>query len=83
MDIQEEIIKSIELIVQKTVDRSNTSCDIPSVVKEISGNKYRVSVNGSDMWVKCGTNLTLSVGTTVWVHIPNGNIRKGFILAYR
>lgn len=83
MDIQEEIIKTINVMIAKKLEKSNISTDVASVVQEINGNKYKVLVNGVKIWVKNGCNISLSVGTPVWVHIPNGNINDAFILAYK
>lgn len=83
MDIQGEIIKTIDIMIAKRLEKSQISTDVASVVQEISGTKYKVTINGTKSWVKCGTNLSLNIGTPVWVHIPNGNINDAFILAYR
>ena len=83
MDIQGEIIKAIDVIVAKRLEKTQISTDVASVVQEVSGNKYKVTINGVKSWVKCGTDLTLNVGTAVWVHVPNGNINDSFIIAYR
>lgn len=83
MDIQKEIINAIDVMIKKSLEKYRTSQDIASVVQEISGSKYKVLINGNTFWIPCGTNLTLSVGKPVWVHIPNGDTKKAFILAYR
>lgn len=69
MSIQEEIIKTVETIVQKYLGRLNMSRDVVSVVTAISGNKYKVNIDGTDYWVKDGIGLNLTVGTQVWIRI--------------
>ena len=83
MDIQEELIRTINMMISKKFEKSKISTDVPSVIQEISGNKYRVIIKGTSYWIKCGTNLSLNVGSPVWVHIPGGKIDAAFILAYR
>ncbi len=83
MDIQKEIINSIDIMIKKNLEKNRISQDVASVVQEISGSKYKVLINGNSTWIPCGTNLTLTVGKPVWVHLPNGDIKKAFILAYR
>ena len=69
MSIQEEIIKTVETIVQKYIGRLNMSRDVVSVVTAISGDKCKVQIDGTDYWVKDGIGLNLTVGTQVWVRI--------------
>ena len=83
MDIQKEIINTIDLLIEKRLSKLTMSRDIPSVVTDIDGDKYIVNINGGKQKLKCGTNLTLSKGSTVWVHIPNGDFSKAFILSKR
>ena len=69
MSIQEEIIKTVETIVQKYIGRLNMSRDVVSVVTAISGDKCKVKIDGTDYWVKDGIGLNLTVGTQVWIRI--------------
>lgn len=69
MSIQDEIIKTVETIVQKYIGRLNVSRDVVSVVTAISGNKYKVNIDGTDYWVKDGIGLNLTIGTKVWIRI--------------
>lgn len=69
MSIQDEIIKTVETIVQKYIGKLNMSRDVVSVVTAISGNKCKVNIDGTDYWVKDGIGLNLTVGTQVWIRI--------------
>lgn len=82
MNIQEEILKSIELMLQKALEKHQTS-DVASVVTEIKNNKYKVTINGADYWVKDGVGIKPAVGTLVWIHVPNGQIGNAYISARR
>lgn len=81
MDIKDEIIKTIELLIDKKIKTSPS--DVPAVVLGISRNKYKVSVNGIEYLVNDGVRLQPSIGTSVWLHCPNGNISKAYIAALR
>ena len=83
MDIQNEIIRTIELMVDKIFEKKKVCRTIPSVIQEVDGDLYKVRINGGDFWLKSGTNLTLAKGKAVWVHIPDSNITNAFIIAYR
>lgn len=85
MDIQSELIKTIEMMIDKKINKNSGSEMIPSVVRDINadGNRYLVHINQIQAWVKCGTDITPSVGKSVWVCIPNGNISDAFIIAYK
>ena len=69
MSIQDEIINTAETVVKKYLDNLKISRDVPSVVTAISNNKYKVTVDGVDHWLKDGIGLNLTVGTQVWIRI--------------
>lgn len=69
MSVQDEIINTIETIVNKYLGRLKIPRDVVSVVTAISGNKYKVNIDGTDYWVKDGIGLNLTVGTQVWIRI--------------
>ena len=83
MDIQKEIINTIDLLIEKRLSKLAISRDIPSVVTDIDGDTYIVNINGGKQKIKCGTNITLTKGSPIWVHVPNGDFSKAFILAKR
>lgn len=79
MNIQNEIIKTIELIVQKTVENQQ-NLDVSSVVIDINENKAIVVVDGNTYEVN--NTLGLKKGDNVWLHIPNSrkNINQMFMI---
>lgn len=98
MNIQREIIKTINVLADKAIrDRmSEISLDIAATIKEIKTEtrlegdtnitvpiEYKVSIDGTDYWLKVGTGITPIVGQSVWVHIPNGKYTNAYILAYK
>lgn len=86
MNIQREILRTIEVIVQKAIEDLNIPRDVPTIIKEqdLKGN-YLVTIDGSDYWVKDGVGLgVLAPMTSVWVHIPySDNLSSAFIIAKR
>lgn len=83
MSIQDEIINTVETIVQKYLNKQKLSQDVATVVTAISGDKYKVKINNSEYWVKNGVGIELGVGNQVWVHIPNNSLKDMFIMAKR
>lgn len=83
--LQDEIIKTIETIVQKYISTTtnNQSRDVVSVVTGIKGNKYQVKIDNSTYWIKNGVDIEINVGNQVWIHIPNGKMNEMFIMAKR
>lgn len=77
LTIKEEIIKSIDEIVEKRVQ--NLSRDASGVVLEIKNKKYKVNIDGADHWIKDGVGINPNVGTAVWIYKPYGQIRNAYI----
>lgn len=69
MSIQDEIMNTVEIIVQKHLNKLKIPRDVVSVVTDISGDKYKVNIDGTNYWVKDGIGLNLTVGTQVWIRI--------------
>lgn len=69
MNIQKEIIQTIETLVKKEIQKQSQSRDVVSVVTGIKGDKYKVTIDGAEYWLKDGIGLNLAVGTQVWVRI--------------
>ena len=83
MSIQDELFKSIEILVQKAIEKQNVNRTVASTVEEISGNTYKCNIDGAYYWIKNGTGTSLSNGTAVWVHIPSGKMNSAFIMGTR
>ena len=80
MNIQDEIIKTIKMMVSKEIENQR-NLSVASVVTEVKGNKYKVIVDGAEYWVKDGVNINPTVGMAVWLYKPNGNMNNMFIMA--
>lgn len=84
MSIQQEVLKSIEIMVKESIAKFMNT-EVASVVEEINGNDYIVSIDGNRFAVKDGINLRPTVGTPVWVKCPygRGNMTGAYIMARR
>lgn len=82
MDLQEELLKAIEIIVDRKIINSSPVQTVTSIVKDKRDGKYYVAINGADYWVTNGTNITFNIGSAVWVHVP-GDLNNAFIIAKR
>lgn len=84
MSIQQEILKSIEIMVQESIDKLQNA-EIASVVEAVNDGMYTISIDGYKFEVKDGVNLRPSVGTPVWVKCPygKGNMTGAYIMARR
>lgn len=83
MNAQDEIIRSIEYMIQSAIQKMKLSQDIPSVISKKENGKFIINLYGKDIVVKDGVNLNPNVGTPVWIHVPNGNIKDAYIAAKR
>lgn len=83
MSIQDELFKSIEILVEKYLDKRMLSRTVASTVMEVSGDKYKCSIDGATYMLKNGSGVALTKGTAVWVHIPNNKINNAFIMGTR
>ncbi len=84
MSVQEEIISTIETMVTNYLDKHHKTSQtkiVSSVIADVNHNRYKINLNGSDYWIKNGTDAVLYTGTPVWVLIPNGVIGDMFIMA--
>lgn len=84
MDIKQEIIESINIIVNRSIQKLVNN-DIATIVEEIDSTRgrYKVRINGVEKYVKDGVGISPIVGQSVWVHLPNGVLKDAYISARR
>lgn len=83
MSIQDELFKSIEILIQKALEKQNLNRTVASTVEAIKGSTYKCNIDGAYYFVKNGTGLSLSKGTAVWIHVPGGKMNNAFIMGKR
>ena len=78
MDFREEIIKSIQTIINNNSGGYQSDRTYRSIVKNITDKGYVIlDGTGSERTVKCCIpNIELRVGQSVWVKEPMGDLRK-------
>lgn len=83
MNIQEEILNSMQIMIDKSLEKATTTKTIPSVVEGISNNKYVVTIDGNRCEIYDSVGCNPTIGKGVWVQIPNGDLKKAFITGLR
>ena len=75
--INENIIKAIDLLIEKRLKKVNYDITFSSVVYEVHDNgTYTIIKDNQRHRVKCAIpNLDIKIGTQVWVKIPCNKLR--------
>ena len=81
-NVQDEIIKAIDLIVQKALETYRDN-DVIGMVTKVNGAMCTVSINGANYTVKNGIGVALAAGDSVWLRIPNNNYNNMYIASKR
>ena len=83
MSVTEEIFKSIKIAVDEAT-KGLTNMDVAGIIKEPEGsNAYWVTIDKTDYKVPNDSGMTFKTGDLVWIHSPNGDFNKKFIIASR
>lgn len=80
----DEIYKTVEVIVQKYLEKAKMSQQVAGVVLGTSGKddgKYIVSVKNGKYLMKDGVGINPKPNTSVWVCVPNGDWNSAYICA--
>lgn len=80
MDIQSELLRTIELLVNQAVANLKNN-DVTGIVTSIDGRIYTVKIDGAEYKCKDGVGCSPTVGSCVWCRIPNGNWNDMYIAA--
>lgn len=77
MDLKSELIKSIQIIIDKKLNNSKIDRTYKSVIKNVVPKGYVVlDTGGSERIVQCSIpNVELKIGQTVWVKEPMGDLK--------
>ncbi len=78
MNFKEEILKSIQTMVDRAIVNCKVDRTYRTVIKRITKNGYVIiDENGSERTVPCCIpNVTLRVGQSVYVKEPLGNLKE-------
>lgn len=78
MSISDEILKSIQIMIDKELGNYKSDHTFKSAIKSVTPKGYTIiDESGTDRIVKCAVpGVKLKVGMIVWVKIPCGNINE-------
>lgn len=81
MNFKEEILKSIQAMIDKSIGNYKADRTFKTVVKQVTTKGYIIlDESGSERMVGCCIpNITLYAGQMVWVKIPMGDIKGMYI----
>lgn len=80
MSIRDEILKSIEIIAKRIVDKAPYDRTVQGRVDSVLSEGYSVKINDVAYTIKPCDNSTYAVRDLVWVMIPGNDIKKQFII---
>ena len=83
MDFKQELIRTINILIDEKLNAVSQSKEIATVVTGVSKDKYKVKINGQDYWVRDGVNVKPTVGTSVWIRSPTPNLADAYICSKR
>lgn len=77
MNFKDEILESIQTMVDRSIANCRVDITYRSVIKDITPKGYVIlDETGSERTVKCSIpNLGLKKGQRVWVKMPRGQIK--------
>lgn len=78
-DIKDEIINSIGIMVDKAIEKSQSTTTKKGVVTGMENGKYLVSVDGTTLSVYDSVGCNPKVGDGVFVQTSNGSLINAFI----
>lgn len=81
MDLGKEIIKSIQLMIDKKLENYGADCTFKTAVRQVTPKGYVITdLAGSERTVKCAIpGATLKPGQFVWATIPCGKLKDIYI----
>lgn len=84
MNVTDSILKTIEYAIDKKL-KPYTNMDISGIVVGIpDGNDaYKVRIDDVTYNVVNGSGIGFKLGDLVWIHCPNGDFNKKFIISSR
>ena len=83
MSIADELLKTIDYAIEK---RTNylTNMDVSGIIVGSNSNgSYIVLINETEYDVPNGSGISFKTGDLVWVHSPNGDFNKKYIISSR
>lgn len=81
MNFKEEILKSIQVMIDKSIGDYKADRTFKTVIKKVTPKGYVIlDESGSERIVECCIpNISLRAGQIVWVKIPMGDVKGMYI----
>lgn len=77
MNINSEILKTIQYGISQSLRNLRTDVTFPTVVYEVNDNgTYTIRKDGQDYRIPNATNSDIALGQRVWVKIPMGKLER-------
>lgn len=81
--VEEEIFKTIDYAINKKTKKFS-QMDAPGVIDSVKPDgSYTVQIQGESYAVPNGCGISFKAGDLVWVHSPNGDFNRKYIVSAR
>ena len=83
MNVTDSILKTIEYAIDKKL-KPYTNMDVSGIIVRIpedDNDAYKVQIDDVEYKVANGSGIGFQVGDPVWIHCPNGDFNKKFIVS--
>lgn len=84
MGVTENLLKTIDYAIDKKT-KYLSNMDLAGIITDLpdSNQAYLVSINDASYRITDGSGIGFKKGDLVWVHCPNGDFNKKFIISSR
>lgn len=84
MSVSDSILKTIDYAIEKRTSYLS-NMDVSGIIVGLPDNNdaYLVRLNDADYRIPNGSGIGYKIGDLVWVHSPNGDFNKKFIISTR
>lgn len=83
MSVTDNILKTIDYAIDKKMEKV-VRMDESAVIIGIEDNGlYKVLLQGKEYYVSNGSGISFKTGDLVWIHYPNGDFNKKYIISSR
>ena len=85
MSVTDSILKTIEFAIDRKI-KPYTNMDIAGIIVGIpddTNDAYQVRIDKAEYKIVNGTGIGFKAGDLVWVHCPNGDFNKKYIISSR
>lgn len=81
--VTDNILRTIDYAIDKKMEKVKQMDESGVIVGVDSSGTYRVLIQGETYSMPNGCGISFKNGDLVWVHYPNGNFNKKYIISSR